>query len=59
MNGQDLAPHEHILEMFRFMTQFTALDPPVLETYTSTYSLIERRQFTDMIELANHILFLA
>ncbi|KAI4854627.1 hypothetical protein E4T44_00033 [Aureobasidium sp. EXF-8845] len=45
--------------MSRFMTQCTSLNPPVLETSTSVYSLIERRQFTDMIELANHILFLA
>jgi hypothetical protein len=59
MNGHSLAHHEHILEMFRCMTQCTALNPPVLETYTPAYSLIERRQFTDMIELANHILFLA
>ncbi|KAI4732789.1 hypothetical protein E4T50_16647 [Aureobasidium sp. EXF-12298] len=59
MAEDSLAHHEHILEMFQFMTQCTALNPPVLETYTSSYSLIERRQFADMIELANHILFLA
>jgi hypothetical protein len=59
MNNQAIAFHEHILEMSRFMTQCTSLNPPVLETYTSVYSLIERRQFTDMIELVNHILFLA
>lgn len=41
------------------MTRYTALNPPVLETYSTSYSLIERRQFTDMIQLANHILFLA
>lgn len=41
------------------MIQCTALNPPVLETYSTSYSLIERRQFTDMIQLANHILFLA
>lgn len=45
--------------MTQFMTQCTALNPPVLETYSSSCSLIERRQFTDMIQLANHILFLA
>ncbi|KAG9799336.1 hypothetical protein KCU96_g7, partial [Aureobasidium melanogenum] len=44
--------------MTQFMTQCTALNPPVLETYSTSYSLIERRQFTDMIQLANHILFL-
>ncbi|CAD0091198.1 unnamed protein product [Aureobasidium vineae] len=53
------ATHEHILEMSQFMTQCTALNPPVLEAYTSSYSLIERRQFTDMMQLANHMLFLA
>jgi hypothetical protein len=41
------------------MTQCSSLNPPVLETYTFAYSLIERCQFIDMIELANHILFLA
>ncbi|KAI4716844.1 hypothetical protein E4T48_06970 [Aureobasidium sp. EXF-10727] len=50
------AAHEHILEMSQFMAQCTALNPPVLETYSSSSSLIERRQFTDMIQLANHIL---
>ncbi|KAG9711277.1 hypothetical protein KCU69_g4, partial [Aureobasidium melanogenum] len=45
--------------MTQFMTQCTALNPPVLETYSTSCSLIERRQFTDMIQLANHILFLA
>jgi hypothetical protein len=59
MNNYDCGPHEHILEMFQIMKQCTSLNPPVLETYTTAYSLIERRQFTDMIELANHILFLA
>jgi hypothetical protein len=59
MNGHDLSAHEHILDMFQFMTQSTSLNPPVLETYTSVYSLIERRQSTDMIDLAKHILFLA
>jgi hypothetical protein len=59
MNDQAVASHEHILEMSRFMTQCTSLNPPVLETCTPAYSLIERRQFTDMVELANHILFLA
>ena len=41
------------------MTQCTSLNPPVLETYTTAYSLIERRQFSNMTELTNHILFLA
>jgi hypothetical protein len=59
MNGYDCAPHEHILEMLQIMAQCSSLNPPVLETYTTAYSLIERRQFADMIELANHILFLA
>jgi hypothetical protein len=59
MDNYDCAPHENILEMFLFMTKYTSLNPPVLGTYTTAYSLIERRQFTDMIELANHILFLA
>jgi hypothetical protein len=59
MGDHNLVSREHILEMSRFMTQCTSLNPPVLETSTSVYSLIERRQFTDMIELANHILFLA
>lgn len=45
--------------MTQFMVQCTALNPPVLETYSTSCSLIERRQFTDMIQLANHILFLA
>ncbi|KAH0366014.1 hypothetical protein KCU65_g5667, partial [Aureobasidium melanogenum] len=59
MTDYNLAPHELILEMTQFMTQCTALNPPVLETYSTSYSLIERRQFADMIQLANHILFLA
>jgi hypothetical protein len=59
MDSHDCAPHEHILEMFQIMRQFTSLNPHVLETYTTAYSLIECRQFTDMIELANHIIFLA
>ncbi|KAG9664561.1 hypothetical protein KCU95_g10817, partial [Aureobasidium melanogenum] len=59
MTNYDCATHEHILEMTRFMTQCTALNPPVLETYSTSCSLIERRQFTDLIQLANHILFLA
>jgi hypothetical protein len=59
MNNYDCGPHEHILEMFQIMRKYTSLNPPVLETYTTSYSLIERRQFTDMIELANHILFVA
>lgn len=59
MNSNDCAPHEHILEMSQFMTQCTSLNPPVLETYTTAYSLIERRQFSNMTELTNHILFLA
>jgi hypothetical protein len=55
-----LAAHNHILEMFKYMTDMTALNPPVLETYeASSCSLIERRQFDDMMQLANHILFLA
>ncbi|KAK5999387.1 hypothetical protein QM012_005512 [Aureobasidium pullulans] len=59
MASYNLAPHEHILEMTQLMTQYTALNPPVLETYSTSYSLIERRQFTDMIHLANHMLLLA
>jgi hypothetical protein len=59
MNNYDCGPHEHILEMFQIMRQCSSLNPPVLEAYTTAYSLIERRQFTDIIELANHILFLA
>lgn len=59
MTNHDCAPHEHILEMTQFMTQCTALNPPVLETYSTSCSLIERRQFTDMIQLVNHIHFLA
>ncbi|KAH0346124.1 hypothetical protein KCU83_g7485, partial [Aureobasidium melanogenum] len=58
MTNYDSAAHEHILKMTQFMTQCTALNPPVLETYSISCSLIERRQFTDMIQLANHILFL-
>ncbi|KAH0339596.1 hypothetical protein KCU81_g7171, partial [Aureobasidium melanogenum] len=59
MTNYDYATHELILEMTQLMTQCTALNPPVLETYSTSCSLIERRQFTDMIQLANHILFLA
>ncbi|KAG9700548.1 hypothetical protein KCU95_g721, partial [Aureobasidium melanogenum] len=59
MSNYNFATNELILEMTQFMTQCTALNPPVLETYSTFYSLIERRQFTDMIQLANHILFLA
>ncbi|KAH0384102.1 hypothetical protein KCU92_g4813, partial [Aureobasidium melanogenum] len=59
MTDYNCATHEHILEMTQFMTRCTALNPPVLETYSTSCSMIERRQFTDMIQLANHILFLA
>lgn len=59
MGSNDFPLHEHILEMSELMSQCTALNPPVLETYTSAYSLIERRQFTNMIELASHVLLLA
>ncbi|KAH0151545.1 hypothetical protein KCU67_g10214, partial [Aureobasidium melanogenum] len=59
MTDYNCATQEHILEMTRLMTRCTALNPPVLETYSTTCSLVERRQFTDMIQLANHILFLA
>ncbi|THZ82421.1 hypothetical protein D6C84_05807 [Aureobasidium pullulans] len=52
--------HENVLEMFEFLTASTSLNPPCLETYNaSSYELLERRQFTDMIQLVNHLLFVA
>ncbi|KAI5199442.1 hypothetical protein E4T39_06253 [Aureobasidium subglaciale] len=54
------ASHAHILEMFISMQEATSSTPPVLETYeASSYTLLERRQFTDMVQLANHLLFIA
>lgn len=61
MNVHHTCPsHDHILEMCKYLADLTSHNPPVLETYEATsYTLIERRQFTNMVDLCQHVLFLA